>query len=74
MIVGMFRDLLERYGVKEIQALGEPFNPEFHEAIARVPSPGTPANTVVEQMEKGYMYHDRLLRPARVVVSANEDS
>lgn len=74
MIVGMFRDVLDRYGVKEIKALGEPFDPSFHEAIARVPSPDTSPNTVVEQMEKGYMYHDRLLRPARVVVSANEES
>ena len=55
--------------MKEIKALGEPFDPHLHEAIARVPAGGKPANQVVEEMEKGYMYQDRLLRPAKVVVS-----
>jgi molecular chaperone GrpE len=73
MIAGMFRDLLEKYGVKEICALDEPFDPQFHEAIARLPSPEKPANTVVEQMEKGYLYQDRLLRPAKVVVSTDPE-
>jgi len=70
MIAGMFRDIMERYGIKEIKALGEPFDPQFHEAIARMPSTDGRSNIVVEEMEKGYLYHDRLLRPARVVVSA----
>lgn len=60
-----------RYGVKEIKALGETFDPNLHEAIARVPAGDKPANQVVEQVEKGYMYQDRLLRPARVVVAVN---
>jgi molecular chaperone GrpE len=72
IIAGMLRDLLERYGVKEIKALGEPFDPQFHEAIAQVPSPDGRTNVVVEEMERGYLYHDRLLRPARVVVSTDE--
>lgn len=72
MIAGMFRDLLGKYGVEEVKALGEPFDPQFHEAIARLPSPDKPANVVVEEMEKGYLYQDRLLRPAKVVVSAGQ--
>ncbi len=73
MIAGMFRDLLQKYGVKEIGSLGEPFDPKFHEAIARLPTSDKPANVVVEEMEKGYLYQDRLLRPAKVVVAAEQE-
>ncbi len=44
LIVGMFKDILERYGVKEIKAIGETFDPHLHEAIARQPEEGKPAN------------------------------
>jgi molecular chaperone GrpE len=71
MIAKMFREVLDRYGVKEMKALGETFDPHLHEAIARVPAANKPANQVVEEMEKGYMYQDRLLRPAKVVVSVD---
>jgi molecular chaperone GrpE len=71
MIAKMLRDILDRYGVKEIKALGETFDPHLHEAIARGPATDKPANQVVEEMEKGYMYQDRLLRPAKVVVSVS---
>lgn len=70
MIAKMFREILERYGVKEIESIGRPFDPRYQEAIARVPSPDKEPNTVMEELEKGYMYQDRLLRPAKVVVSA----
>ncbi len=73
MIAGMFRDLLQNYGVKEIESLGEPFDPQFHEAIARLPSADKPANVVVEELEKGYLYQDRLLRPSKVAVSAGQE-
>jgi len=72
MIAGMFRDTLDRYGVKEIQSTGEPFDPRFHEAIAQAPSTDGRTNIVVEELEKGYLYHDKLLRPARVVVSTEQ--
>ena len=70
MTLKMFRDILKKHGVTEITALGETFNPHLHEAIARVPCPedGRP-NQVVQELEKGFMYEDRLLRPAKVVVS-----
>jgi len=73
MITKMLKEILERYGVKPIKALGEPFDPHTHEAIARVPAGGRPVNHVVEEMEKGYMYQDRLLRPAKVVVSVEAE-
>lgn len=69
MVSGMFKDILGRYGVQEIKALGEPFDPHMHEAVARVPAGANQNNTVVEEVEKGYMYQDRLLRPSKVVVA-----
>lgn len=70
IVSDMFREILGKYGVTEIEALGKPFDPQFHEALARVNSPGTEPNLVVEELEKGYMYHDRLLRPSKVAISA----
>ncbi len=70
VISDMFRSLLSKYGVTEIESLGKPFDPNVHEAVAQIPAPDKEPNTVIEVMEKGYMYNDRLLRPAKVVVSA----
>jgi molecular chaperone GrpE len=62
--------ILEKFNVKPIEAAGQPFNPQLHEAILREASNGLPENTVVREMQKGYMINDRLLRPALVVVAA----
>ena len=69
MTANMFKDVLSRFGVKAIESVGGPFNPEFQEAIATLNDPGRDTNSVIEELEKGYMYQDRLLRPAKVVVS-----
>jgi len=61
--------VLERFGVSEIEAEGTGFDPAVHEAMAQTPTAEVAPNTVVAVMEKGYQLHDRLLRPARVVVS-----
>lgn len=61
--------ILEKHHVKPIQALGEPFDPAFHQAMCQEESADQPPNTVVQEFQKGYMIHDRLLRPAMVVVS-----
>ncbi len=61
--------LLEKHYVSSIQALGEPFNPAFHQAMCQEESTDQPPNTVVQEFQKGYLIHDRLLRPAMVVVS-----
>lgn len=61
--------ILERHHVSPIQALGEPFDPAFHQAMSQEESRDQPPNTVVKEFQKGYMIHDRLLRPAMVVVS-----
>lgn len=61
--------ILERYQVKPIQSIGEPFDPNFHQAMMQEVVEDQPPNTVVQEMQKGYLLHDRLLRPALVSVS-----
>ncbi|MBM4326276.1 MAG: nucleotide exchange factor GrpE [Deltaproteobacteria bacterium] len=70
MIAQMLTDALTKHGVKKIESLGSAFDPTAHEAIAAVPAVGQEPNTVIDVVEDGYMYQDRLLRPARVVVAA----
>ncbi len=60
---------LERFGVRGIQALGQRFDPNLHEAVMEVDDPAQAAGTVTQVVEDGYTIHGRLLRPARVVVS-----
>ena len=61
--------LLERFNVSPIEALGQPFDPAFHEAVLREEADKHDANTVLSEIQKGYMIHERLLRPSMVVVS-----
>ncbi|MEE4607742.1 MAG: nucleotide exchange factor GrpE [Desulfobacteraceae bacterium] len=61
--------LLERFGVSAIEAEGKPFDPVYHQAMMQEHSDEVPENTVLRQMQKGYAIHDRLLRPAMVVVA-----
>ncbi|MFZ5756868.1 MAG: nucleotide exchange factor GrpE [Pseudomonadota bacterium] len=62
-------DTLRRFEVEEIDPKGQPFNPQFHEAVAQVPHPDAAPNTVIEVMQKGFQLSGRLLRPAMVVVA-----
>lgn len=62
-------DTLEKFGVKPIASVGEPFDPNFHEAIAMEASVDMPENKILREFQKGYVYKDRLLRAAKVVVS-----
>lgn len=61
--------VLERHGVERIEALGEPFDPELHEAMMQQEDADADENTVIGVMQKGYLSYGRLLRPAMVVVS-----
>lgn len=61
--------VLEKNGVKQIDPAGQPFNPDFHQAMTMAPSAEVPANHVLSVMQKGYSLHERLLRPAMVVVA-----
>ncbi len=65
----MLQTVLEKFGVKEIDPQGEPFDPELHQAMSAVPSEDADPNTVLNVMQKGYLLNDRLIRPALVVVS-----
>ena len=60
---------LQKAGVIPIEALGHEFDPNFHEAIGHSESSEHPANTVAEEMQRGYTMHDRVLRPTLVKVS-----
>ena len=64
---------LEKFNIKEIEAEGAAFNPEFHEAMAMQPSTEHEPNMVMFVMQKGFMINDRVLRPARVMVSKAPD-
>jgi len=63
--------LLREAGVQPIEAVGKPFDPNFHEAVQRVESPDHPDETVLEEVERGYMIQSRVLRPSRVKVVKN---
>ena len=58
-----------KHGVSEIPAEGLIFDPAFHEAMGQIPNGKVPANTVLQVLQKGYVIHDRMLRPTRVIVS-----
>lgn len=60
---------LEKFGITPVDPLGEPFNPEWHEAMATQPSADAEPDSVLLVVQKGYRIHDRALRPARVIVA-----
>jgi molecular chaperone GrpE len=62
--------ILEKEGLEPIRPLGDPFDPELHDAIAHLPIPGAVPGTVVEVAVPGYRFRDRVLRHAKVVVAA----
>ena len=68
MIGKQLRDLLRRYGVEEVAAQGERFDPAIHEAVSRAEDPHVLEPTVSEVLRRGYRVHERLLRPAMVKV------
>jgi molecular chaperone GrpE len=69
MVRGQLAHVLVAHGVEEIAALGAPFDPNVHDAIASVPTASAPEGTVVEVVEKGYRTEGELVRPAKVVVA-----
>lgn len=73
LIYRQFQDSLAKLGVQAIPAKGEYFDPTYHEAVQMVEQPGTPDNTVIEELSRGYKFKDRLLRPAMVVVARKSE-
>ena len=69
LIMKMLTKAMGDHGLKTIDPTGEPFDPEKHEAMTMLTVDQFDENTVIEVIEKGYQLHDRLIRPAKVVVS-----
>jgi molecular chaperone GrpE len=67
----LLKTTLERFGVAEVDPEGEPFDPEFHEAMSMMPSDTAEPGSVVNVIQKGYALNGRLLRPAMVIVAAD---
>ncbi|MEQ6886573.1 nucleotide exchange factor GrpE [Salicola sp. Rm-C-2C1-2] len=74
MTLDMFVGALEKFNVEQINPVGEPFDPQKHEAMSMVPSNEAEPNTVIAVMQKGYLLHDRVVRPAMVMVAKADDS
>jgi molecular chaperone GrpE len=71
LIYKQLQDALVKLGVRPIPAKGEPFDPRYHEAIEMVESTDAPDHEVLEELQRGYKFKDRLLRPAMVKVAKN---
>ena len=69
LIQTQFQAALRGYGLEEIEAVGQPFDPELHEAMMEVEHDEQPPGTVVQEMERGYQLNNKVVRPARVIVS-----
>ena len=72
MVVTQFLELLKRHGITRIDAEGKPFDPNLHQAVMQKPDGKVESNTVVQVIEHGFLNQDRVLRPAKVIVSAKE--
>ena len=73
MIYDQFLSVLKDAGVEPIDAVGEPFDPNFHEAISQQEDSEASEGTVLEQVQRGYRLNERLVRPARVVVAKSAE-
>ena len=67
-----FLETLTKFGVRQISSVGEIFDPAMHQAVAQVESENANPNTVVEELQKGYFLHERILRPAMVTVAKDK--
>ena len=69
MVQSQFLEQLKRHGITRIDADGKPFDPNLHQAVMQQPSAAHEPNTVIQVLEQGFLNHDRVLRPAKVIVS-----
>jgi molecular chaperone GrpE len=67
----LLTNTLQQFGIEELDPIGEPFDPEFHEAISMQPSDSLEPGSIVSVVQKGYVLSTRLLRPAMVIVAAD---
>ena len=73
MTMSGMRNTLEKFGLKAVDGVGQPFDPNLHEALAMEASDTVPANTILQEYQRGYIFKDRLLRAAKVVVSKGSE-
>lgn len=73
MITDKFAQVLDGQGVKKMETVGEEFNYEYHEALLQQPSNDVPANIIIEEVESGYTYKDKVLKHAKVIVSQGKE-
>lgn len=66
-------DTLEREGLESVKALDEPFDPNFHEAVSELKDNSVKPGTVIQELQKGYILNQRLIRPAMVIVSKKDE-
>lgn len=69
MIQAQFEQIFSAHSAKPISAVGEPFDPNHHEALQQIPTDEQPPMTVLQEVEKGYILHDRVIRPSKVLVA-----
>ena len=74
MTLSLFMSSLKKFNVEQINPVGEPFDPQQHEAMSMVPAPGAEPNSVVAVVQKGYLLNGRVVRPAMVMVAKAEDA
>ncbi len=70
MVQRQLLEVLAKHGVEPIEAMGQPFDPNLHEALIQQPTADHPEGTVVNELSKGYRIRDRVLRPSKVAVSS----
>lgn len=70
MVQSQLLTVLGKHNCQPIEAMGKPFDPNFHEALTQMPSSEYPAGTIVQELRKGYMLHDRVVRPSQVILSS----
>jgi len=70
LVLRQFRSKLERYQVKPMEAVGLPFDPRVHEAVSQVPSTAVRPGAILQELQKGYLIGEKLLRPTLVVVAS----
>ncbi|QBM19164.1 protein GrpE [Marinobacter sp. JH2] len=74
MTLGLFLGSLQKFNVEQLNPVGEPFDPQQHEAMSMVPAPDAEPNSVVAVVQKGYLLNGRVVRPAMVVVAKAESA
>jgi len=74
MTLNLFMNSLGKFNVEQLNPVGEPFDPQQHEAMSMVPAPDAEPNSVVAVVQKGYLLNGRVVRPAMVMVAKAEDA